>query len=270
MSELKEATHVAVKPTTTIGIIVIATGRYIEFIPKLFHQIKKFLFLGCKKIIYLFTDNEKIEIDEHWNVLITRIERQGYPKDTLYRYNYILKAKEHIMANTQYLLYIDADMDIVKPVYFEEFMPPPKSTSQLVAVFHPGYYDTANERPMPGTPETRVISLAYIMPSFNTQYVCGGVQGGRTENYIDAITILDEHIRIDEENGIVAIWHDESHWNWYCCEHRNNITFRTPKYCWSEHIENSKYLEKASIFALKKSKEFHCNSEYKQRPIFIL
>ena len=60
-------------------------------------------------------------------------------------------------------------------------------------------------------------SLAYIAPHTKGKYhyFLGGLNGGRTPEYLKMCETLAHNIRIDYDNGIVAIYHDESHINRY-------------------------------------------------------
>jgi histo-blood group ABO system transferase len=65
------------------------------------------------------------------------------------------------------------------------------------------------------TYEYRTTGRAYVHPREGRRYYAGGFQGGRAAVYVEAMRAMDAAIADDERRGIVACWHDESHWNRY-------------------------------------------------------
>ena len=49
--------------------------------------------------------------------------------------------------------------------------------------------------------------------------VCGGINGGDRDAYLKFCHTLQKRIRQDKDRGIIALWHDESHINWYAFTH---------------------------------------------------
>ena len=66
---------------TRVGIILIATGRYISFFDPVYKSYEKYFLPGYKKNYFLLTDSEQSFGD---NVFTYKIERKGFPGDTLY------------------------------------------------------------------------------------------------------------------------------------------------------------------------------------------
>ena len=58
-------------------------------------------------------------------------------------------------------------------------------------------------------------SLAYIPYGEGSHYFMSGAFGGRTKEYIEMCSEIEDNIRRDFQDGIIAIWHDESHFNKY-------------------------------------------------------
>lgn len=77
----------------------------------------------------------------------------------------------------------------------------------ITATEHPGY---VGER---GTPETNPKSTAFV-PYVRT-YFCGGFNGGSVKAFLATAQLIRMRIEIDKQNGITAVWHDESHLNRY-------------------------------------------------------
>jgi len=65
--------------------------------------------------------------------------------------------------------------------------------------------------------------------------------------------VIAERVNKDLENGIVAVWHDESHMNRYMIDNPPS-TILTPSYCFAEEfIGNPNYPYEPKIVALKKN-----------------
>jgi histo-blood group ABO system transferase len=109
----------------------------------------------------------------------------------------------------QYTFYLDADMLFVRPVDGEIF-------SELVATIHPGFIDLTPEQ-FPY--ERRTDSAACIPVGMGHRYYQASFLGGSTDQMIAAFADLDRATQQDEDCGIVAYAHDESHWNRYLTEH---------------------------------------------------
>lgn len=199
-----------------IGIAIIATGKYKNFLNQFLDSLKNFL-PNHKKHVYLFWDKE----DEVWwhdvitEVAAFNIEHKPFPYPTLMRYQWISRLEN---IDCDYLFYSDVDMRMVN--VGEEILHP------LIAVRHPGFYQGG------GSWETNPNSLAYVAPEKRLKYYAGGFQGGETKTYMEAVKTMRNNIQTDLDNGITAVWHDESHWNKYLTEHQ--FTELTPAHCYPE------------------------------------
>ena len=103
-----------------------------------------------------------------------------------------------------------------------------EALGELVATYHPGFYKRGG-----ATFETRKESTAYVPPSHDQNYFCGGFQGGIPKNYLQASREISNNINIDGKNKIIAIWHDESHWNAYLKKNPPTLIL-DPSYCYPE------------------------------------
>lgn len=186
-----------------IGFVIIATGKYDRFVKPLLDSMFKYCFEGYKIDIYLLTDrayngkyDNKIEIKRMF------VPHMYFPFPTLYRYKWITEYADAMTADN--IFYIDVDMLFVDHVG-EEIL-----GGGLVATRHPGYYNGGW-----GDNETTPHSRAFIPHSLRGNYYAGGFQGGEREAYLRAAKTMSEWIEEDENNGVMARWHDESQWNKY-------------------------------------------------------
>lgn len=186
----------------TVGLVTIATGRYVEFVPALVASARRHL-LGLGPV-FVLTDAESIDAD----VALLPWGRMEWPLPTLLRYRAFTQYAQRLSV-VDVLLYTDADMLFIDDVDVRD-------AAGLIAVRHPGFVAAPrSEWPY----ERRTASTAHVPASQGTGYFCGGVQGGRTPMYLDAARAIDAAVAKDQANGITATWHDESHWNRYLVEH---------------------------------------------------
>jgi len=200
-----------------IGIIVITTGLYKQFAQPLIKSIDDYFLPGHDKTIFLFTDEQQ-ELKSCSTIKQIIIPPFKFPEVTLRRY-WMITSSSELMKECSHLFYLDADSLVVSVVGDEILV------DGLLATSHPGYHvsklwgDSNN-------PET---STSFLPTELRKQYVCGGFQGGECKVYIDVAEMLAINIATDVKNGVQAIHHDETHWN-FCVHHATNVTILDPSY----------------------------------------
>jgi histo-blood group ABO system transferase len=197
-----------------IGILLIATNRYIEFINPLIESINKFFLTDYEKHFFLFTNKDAPD-----GVKKIHIDHKPWPNMTLYRYN-IFAANESLFQDMDYLYYLDADMIVVDKVGNEIL-------GETVGTSHPGFY---NRERSCFTYETNSQSMACISANQGKTYYAGGFVGGSREGFMAMCRTIRKWVDKDASNGITAVWHDESHLNKYFMLHPPQVTL-TPDYC---------------------------------------
>lgn len=197
-----------------IGLCIMATGKYISYAEKLIESARIHFCKNHEVIYFMFTDGALPAVED-----VVRIEqkRLGWPYDTMMRFH-AYYAAQGLFKNLDYLFAVDADMVFVNTVGDEIL-------GDLVATLHPGYIGTC------GTPEVRKISTAYIKRKDRKQYFCGGFYGGKVQTLLEYWKTAIQNIDDDLKRGIIAVWHDESHWNKYLVEHKPTIVL-SPSYCY--------------------------------------
>lgn len=200
-----------------IGLLVIATGKYDVFIQPLFESMKKYFLNNHDVTMFVFTDRDIPEV--HGLVRIQQ-EHLGWPRATLDRYSVFLKNRA-LLESQDYLFYCDADMVFVDTVGDEVL-------GDLVATLHPGFY-----RGIRGTYETRRESTAYVGSNEGKHYYAGGFNGGEARFFLNMAEKIEANIARDDSNNIIAIWHDESHFNRYLIDNEPTIKL-SPSYCYPE------------------------------------
>ena len=205
----------------TIGVLIIATNKYKQFIQQLLDSIDRYFFRHDKVNIYLFIDNLSFSFNttDRINIVKIIIPPDKFPTVTLHRYKYFTEASDKI--DCEYLFYSDVDMRFVGEVG-KEILPNKKEL--LTAVLHPGFYKGN------GSWCNNEHSTAFTVNK--NKYFAGGFQGGERDKYLEVCKLLSNNISKDEEKGIIAEWHDESHWNCYLS--KNYFKELTPSYCYPE------------------------------------
>lgn len=184
-----------------IGINLIATGKYVDFLNPVIESARKNFFPSEEVFYIIHTD----QTDREFSVdsIVNRIDFEPWPNPTLKRFHYFLM-KEEEMKELDFCFYVDVDSLFVNPVDI-----PLKEMHGIIPTLHPGFYGTS------GTPERRPESKAYIPPGSNNLYFCGGFFGGDSHSFLAMCRTIKENIDIDLSRGIIAKWHDESHLNHY-------------------------------------------------------
>lgn len=202
-----------------IAILIIATNRYVDFLDPLIESINKNLLSNHEKHLFVFTDAER---KDNENVKYIQIQHQPWPCMTLFRYSIFAK-HEYLLDGMDYVYYIDADMRVLMPVGDEIL-------DDVVAVKHFAFWDKPRKL---FTFDTNPKSLAYMQPTQGKIYYAGAFQGGKRESYMSIIKKLANDIDIDYSKGIIALWHDESHWNKYLA-FNPPTKILSPAYCYGD------------------------------------
>lgn len=209
-----------------IGILYIATGRYITFWHNFYKSVEKYILPEYEKHYFVFTDSKDKIIGEDKNVTKIFQEKLGWPYDTLMRFDIFLKAEKEL-EKMNYIYFFNANIEVIKPIG-EEILPKKEG---LMAVRHPLQYNRSREE---FSYETDPKSLAYIPPHQGKYYFMGGLNGGKTKEYLQLVRTLDSNIKKDLENDVIAVWHDESHINKYLLDKEPLIV--APQYAWPEGL----------------------------------
>ncbi len=203
-----------------IGLLTIATGKYIQFIDPLWESAKKYFAPNHEVTMFVFTDSTEFVPKQRQVKIMQR--HMPWPGPTLFRYN-IFNHNKHLFYDMDYLFYSDADMLFVSEVGDEIL-------SDSVATNHPGFFNKPRQA---FTYETNPESKAFINSSEGTHYFAGGFNGGKKETYLKMVETLSKNIMDDSQRNIIAVWHDESHFNRYMIDNPPSLILN-PSYCYPE------------------------------------
>jgi hypothetical protein len=220
-----------------LTILVIATRKYVSFAQNLIATIEANVDPKCNCQILMFTDQpehfKNVNLRHH-TLEIIQIPSLGWPYATLLRYS--IFRRHFSLINGEFVMYLDADTEVARPIQLVEISSAVADKS-VALVLHPGYFgvNRSLNRFLTlriGPWESRRASTAYVQRTQRKQYVCGGVWMGRKEGIRNLVTELANHVDIDNSNGLIAKWHDESHLNYWFS--KNNCSVLDPSWAFSD------------------------------------
>lgn len=213
-----------------VGILYICTGKYTVFWPAFYTSAEQYFLKNSEVHYFVFTDAEKIEHqDENARVHLIPQEAYGWPYSTLLRFSVFLSAYE-ALQECDYVFFFNANAQLVTPICEEDFLPREAKGEKLVVVQHPGFF---NKKKYEFTYDRNPQCSAYIPYWQGNVYVCGGINGGTTKDFLAMCRVLSERINEDLQRGIIPAWHDESQINKYILD-RNDIRVLSPEFCYPE------------------------------------
>jgi len=251
----------------SVGIAMIATNNYIELWKKSAESLNNIQFHQVQNIqIHLFTDQPE-DAEIWWLEQNSRIKLKTYkipnyvwPDATLLRYEII---SNHAASLTEEILvYLDSDMLVLKE--FISTLTPYDWRSGIALVMHPGFYRTKGlaglreriQNPYlwiqdlkfiwrlkngMGAWETNPISSAHVRRSKRICYVHGAIWLGLNIEFKSMIKLLEKNSKKDKLIGIIPVWHDESHLNWFNATH--DVTVLDSRYSWYSEYKHLQHLE---------------------------
>jgi hypothetical protein len=211
-----------------IGILYICVGEYRKFWKKFYLTSEKYFCPKIEKKYFVFTDFEPMDFSD--KIVVIRQDDFGWPLNTLYRYKMFLRIAARL-EECDYVIFFNANCEFVKDISVTEFFGFDKD---LVACIHPGFFD--KEKAL-YTYENRAASTAFVHNA--KYYFQGALMGGKTVPFMCLCRELEKNIDTDFDNGILALWHDESHWNAYLNNNfasiQNRLQVLSPSFLYPEN-----------------------------------
>jgi len=204
-----------------IGLIVIATGKYLAFVQPLLISVKKHFLVGDNIFPIVLTD-ATINNQNYQAYQTFQAKKYAWPQATLYRWHQIMEHAEYIKAQGwDYVYHFDADMRCVAPVTDEII-------GTTVGTMSPiGYWLAPEDRPYFREP----LSAAYVASgSEGKAYYTGSLNGGIPNKFFELATAIVAGVDQDDSVGIMAPWHEESHLNAYYAKYPPEVTL-SPEFC---------------------------------------
>jgi hypothetical protein len=231
-------------PTYKVGLVFVCINQpYWQYAQPVIENARNLFLPGHETEIMMWSDmpNYPEAKDVNYGVTIFPTESIQWPYPTLMRYHLFLQQEEYL-KKFDYVFYVDLDMRIVN-VVGDEIL-----GDGLTAAEHP-MYSLRKEYFPPYEPNPN--SEAYIPrpgkivneggnQRFKPLYYAGGVQGGKTEQFIDAMKEMKRMIDSDMGKGYIPIWNDESVWNKYLFDHPPAVVLN-PSYVYPDSMIEEYY-----------------------------
>ena len=252
--------------------MTVATNRYLDYWFAMAQSAERYLFPDRDVVMHVFTDRvaDAREMARAFSRVVVNpieIEQYVWPEATLLRYQIFDTHRSQLSQDV--LLHLDADMIVVDEVGPE--LRPDYWRGGIALVRHPGYrrpglgagsslyfrnprlaWSDARARMVVGglgSWESDVRSRACVPRAKRKAYVCGGTWMGRRTELLSMIHELAEHTREDTQTGVMAVWHDESHLNWFASRYETSIL--GSEYCYAEGYANLSDLHPRIIAVVK-------------------
>lgn len=230
-----------------VAILYIGIGAYIDFWKGFYISCEDHFLRGVQKDYFVFSDAEQIFEDNKVHKIFQ--EDLGWPGNSLLRYAFFMKILDELKAY-DYIYFFNGNVLFLQDITEEEFCPRDDS---LLVIEHHYFVDKPNDL-FPYDRNEK--STACIPFGEGEHYVCGGLNGGKSEVFIRFIETLYHQIEEDNKNGVVALWHDESHVNRYILDHKK-IKLLPPSYCYPELVANPDITLERKIICRDKRKYFN-------------
>ena len=214
----------------SICAVVIATNNYAEYAANLIDSLLQTQ--DQHLTIHLFTDHLLLNRNSTYETVTTHtIYHEPWPMITLRKFEFLSDISEEITST--HIIYIDADA--LAKSDFSEIC----ESTEITFVSHPGFWRPGEAMSGSGTWEDNLDSLAYVPPTERKKYICGGVWFGPSFKILKMCSLLASRVNKDLQKKVIAIWHDESHLNWFHAKFHSLAT--TPSYAFVDeytHLES--------------------------------
>lgn len=239
-----------------LGILSIATNVYLDYWFDLARSLDNHVRTFSPLVLHVFTDQPEAAETfattlNYVDVKVHKIEPLGWPEATLFRFKIFSEHKEAIRE--PFLMYLDADSIVDQDFETDltslmkehgvllveqsgSWRPPRFSRKLRFYILHPGAV-FADVRKLIwegglGTWEKRPQSTAFVPRNKRRKYVYGAIWMGPRSEVMEMIHELSARVKDDWAKGIVAVWHDESHMNWWNARYRPHLL--DPRYYFVE------------------------------------
>jgi hypothetical protein len=236
----------------TVAVVFIGTGKYLDFLPSWYERCEENFLPGVDKKYLVFTDGDVPEAPD--NAIVYKQEHLDWPYITLYRFKIIQKALDEI-ADCDWLVFLDADMAVVDTVTVTDVF----SDKPYLGVHHPCHFlkFPPHNQP-PGSFETNPLSTAKVPDDYDfSVYWQGCLWGGKVPEVMSMMDELNARISLDEENNVIAQWHDESHLNAFYAQNKDLVHTLGPEFAFPEVFADACDFQPKIVHLAKDNSKYH-------------
>lgn len=229
---------------TSVGILYIATGKYKVLFEEFYISSEKYLFNGHYKKYFIYTDVKEFFTNNlfYKNIEVIEIQNLKWPLPTLMRYKFFIDNSDSYIG-ISHLIFCNANLKFLDYISLEAIF----NNKPLFATLHPGYY---NKFPDKFPYETNKLSTAFLKKNHSSIYVCGGFNGGLKKDFLNLCSTINKNILLDLDKDIIALWHDESHFNKFVANNIDLFNIINQSFCCPEYnlfIKNRKIIVRDKI-----------------------
>lgn len=197
-----------------IAMLYICTGKYEIFWDEFYSSCEKYFYPEDSKEYFVFTDSERVIRLNSDRIHSFYQAKSGWPYDTLLRYNWFCTVQDKL-KEFDFCYFVNANSVFLKTVK-ANVIPYPTEETPLVLSIHPRFYDDCLGETF--NPERDPRSTAYVAEGTPCRSHCGAFWGGTAPAIMEMCRVLRDRTQTDLGNGIIAIWHDQSHLIKYATE----------------------------------------------------
>lgn len=212
-----------------IAISFFGTGNYLNFLPNWYVSIKENFITNYEKKFIVFTDG-----DGDWPDDVVKIstEHYGYP-ETFHKTFETLLRSENEVSDCDWFISIDADMEVVDEINYDEIF---DDSKKYIGVHHPCHYlKMPPHDSFPGSFDTNPLSNGCVTSSMDTSvYYQGCVWGGKIPFIFDMMRELDIWTKEDISRNSTPIWHEESYFNKFFITNKEEVKTLGPEFAYPE------------------------------------
>lgn len=197
-----------------IGILYIGIGKYISLWTDFYRSSEKYLFPDAVKRYFVFTDQGNLFPE---TVTFFHQEDLG-TKNSLYRFKIFYEHRDDL-SQCDYLFFFNGDALLKRTIFAEELLPGESDGYLSALSWHIYRIKPVEKLPYDRNPN----STAFIPYGKGQYYFQGGLNGGRTKEYLELIEFCMRAVDTDTLNGIVAAVLDESYLNKYLLDRKVKV-----------------------------------------------
>jgi hypothetical protein len=252
-----------------IAISFIGTGNYINFFPKYYETLMEYFVPECEKQFFVFTDGSLgKDIPNNIHVIKSKedfeVTTSDYNSSNWYNLMYktigglrrfsTIKSIKKQLQEFDWYVYFDADIYCCPEIIsYQEFF---NEDKLFFGVQHPTFSSwwKKNSGELPYDRNERSLSCVKESEQVDEIYLQGCIWGGKIPEIFELINELDERIKKDLENGVLAKAHDESHLNRYRIENIDKFHVLHPSFAKPGLMPDEEFNSKARIIHSPKNR----------------
>lgn len=239
-----------------IAITFWGTGLYLNYLYNWYESLENKFLPGVDKEYFVFTDGSIQDIPD--NVHLIKIPHYGFPDTFNMTFEEMLKLEDRV-ADCDWLVSVDADMNVWKEIKYDEFF---DDTKKYIGVHHPCHFMNMNPHvDYPGAYDVSTDTNACVKNIIDMNiYWQGCLWGGKVPHVFDMMRAIDGWTKDDVSRGVQAKYYEESYMNkWFLLNRKDTHTL-SPSFAFPEMFERHCSFEKKIAHVHKDNKSFGNNS----------